>query len=285
MRRGFAVGVLLAGLSLAGCAERLDVGDAPPSARAAARWRQVLAAAVDEDGRVDYARIRRQRAALRRYLRWVAMHGPESDAMRESAEDRRIAFLVNAYNAAVVEGVLRHWPIRSVRDVRIGVFGLVDGASFFWGQQVRVDKEWVTLYHLEKHYIVDRYQEPLVHVALNCASRSCPPLRWWEDDDLQDEMEAAMRRWLAGPALRREGAGYAASELFRWYRDDFLDWTDAPTLCAWMADYTEGEAAAWMRAHAEDCRLAWIPWDWTLNAKRLPGEAAEFPPPGPPGPE
>lgn len=257
--------LLLVAGTLAGCAERVEVEAPRTRAMPEVAWENLLTRAAGPDG-VDYELLAENRAVLRRFLSWCGEHGPDSDSMRESAEDRRIAFLVNAYNAAVLEGVLRHRPIDSVQDVRIGLYPS-GGAGFFLGQRFWIDGEWIDLYHLEKQYIVARYQEPLLHVTLNCASRSCPPVRWWEASGLQQTLSSTLANWLeAGGAMVEEGDGWAVNEIFWWYEDDFLEWSDAANLCQWLAPHAVGPRRTWLDGHAGDCPLGRIPYDWSLNA-------------------
>lgn len=268
---------------LVACTTRVELPVAAPRLDPSQDWAELLGEAASPAG-VDYDHIAAHRDRLERYLAWVGEHGEISDGWKESKEDQRIAFLVNAYNAAVIQGVLMHRPIDSVRDVRVGPFP-PGGAGFFVGLRFKVDGEWQSLHHLESERIVNRYQEPLVHVALHCASESCPPLRWWPERGLQGHLASAMRRFvgsdrglapLPGPTPQDPPAGYAASELFRWYADDFTDWSQADTLCQWLLPYADGAREAWLLAHAEDCPLQFQEWDWSLDhAARVEGRTEE----------
>ena len=254
---------------LVGCGQRIHVDRDVPEDDPSDDWADLLEEAVTEEG-VDYGHIDASRDVLQDYIAWLAEHGPVLDTMRESKEDRRIAFLVNAYNAFVIEGVLRHQPIDSVTDVRFGPWAMRDNASFFLGQRFKVDGEWISLYHLENHRILARYQDPLPHVALNCASVGCPPLRWWREKvgrkKLGKQMGAALEDWLEDGALQKTDTGYAVTELFFWYEDDFTYWSDADNLCQYLYDYASEDAADWLYEHYEDCPLERIPYDWRLNA-------------------
>ena len=251
---------------LLACDRRLEIDRPLPEKDPTTAWKALLESAARPDG-VNYTLIETNREVLQDYLRWIGEKGPNATAVRESNEDKCIAMLVNAYNAWVIEGVLRNQPLASVLDVSFGPYAMRPGMSFFVGQQIRVDKDWTNLYRLEVHSILNRYQEPMLHITLNCASKGCPPLRYWPERGLQTAMSRAWRSWLSSDkALRKEGDGWAANEIFYWYEDDFLDWTDAITLCDWMAGYTGDERGQWMRAHAEDCPLGRFEYDWSLNA-------------------
>ena len=254
---------------LAACTEDLGPTMEAPRDNPSLLWAGLLRRSSTPDG-VDYDMIARNRSALDRYMAWIAVHGPISDEMRESQEDKRLAFRLNAYNAAVIYAVLAHRPLSNVRDLRHGIWQ-TPGTAFFLGQRFRIDGEWIDLYHLEHQYIAAAMQEPLVHAALNCASKSCPRARWFDERKLQRTLEEAMRFYLSTEhGLRGQGEGYAASEIFRWYAEDFTDWSDADTVCAWMIDYVPIEAKPWFEANAEECPLEWIPYDWSLNDIHVP---------------
>ncbi len=278
MRRALLLALLP--LLAVACGRRVHVpGDAPEDDPSRA-WSRVLRSAVVPEG-VDYDRIDEDRDVLHEYVAWVAEHGPVMDQMRESKEDRRLAFLMNAYNALVIEAVLQERDRTgalpaSVKDVRFGPWALRDNYSFFLGQRFAVDGEWISLYHLENHRILARYQDPLPHVGLNCASRGCPPVRWWTErvgrKRLQEQMGEALEDWLADGALQPTETGYAVSELFYWYEDDFTYWSDADNLCQYLVDYADQDAGDWMIEHFGDCPLERLEYDWALNAAGRPSD-------------
>jgi hypothetical protein len=250
-------------LALSGCTLDLPPAVEPPARDPSREWAELLIRAATGAG-VDYELIRSERAALDRFVAWVSTHGPDQDGMKELWEDKRIAFWVNAYNALVVYGVLHHGPMASVWEAEAGRWPT---RGFFAGQSFRADGEWVTLRHLDSELLMMRYQEPLAHAVLHRTGRGSPPLQFVKEKGLQEQLERAMREFLASDqALRPHGEGWAASELFSWYERDFLGWGPAGSLCEWMARYTAGDRQTWLQAHAEDCPLATFPYDWTLDS-------------------
>lgn len=251
-------------LLLLGCGAPLEVPPDPGRDPTGA-WSRFLQEIVTEAGRVDYRRLRKNPRPLREYLGWVAEHGPESDGWRLMDDNRRLAYHINAYNAWVLYGVLKHWPIASVKDVH-APFG-PPGTGFFGWMRVRVDQEWVSLHTWERWHIFPVYQHPLVHVALNCAARSCPPLRnrVYTAAKLDEELDEQMRRWVNGGAVAREGDTLVFSAIFDWYAEDFRAWAGAETPCAAVEPYAEGEVARWL-AELPDCPRRFAAYDWGLNA-------------------
>jgi len=168
-----------------------------------------------------YAALARERSALRAYL------GTLSAVPRAEFEGwskpRRMAFLINAYNAFMVEKVLTRYPdIRSVWD-----FGRFFGHPFkdrfirLLGEDVSLD--WIEHDTLRKP---GAYDEPRLHYVLNCAAVGCPMLREeaYVPERLAEQLEDQARRFLADRTRNRYSAAQRrleVSKVFDWYREDW----------------------------------------------------------------
>ncbi len=258
-------GPVLHALLLVGCAERVAVPQGTMVATSSKPWEQLLSGAVDERGLVDYARIERERAVLDSWLAWAAVNGPLTEAWQEVAENKRLAFMINAHNAAVVLAVISKRPEESVQELQVGLWRR-PGSAFAHGLEFRIDGAWRTLDKLENELAIIRYQEPRGHFAMALAARGGPVPRFWADGGVDKALTAATRAFVRSErALRPTATGWSASELFFDWENDLLEWGDAPTLCAWLVPYAEGAAKEWMGEHAEDCPLERFPTDWTLD--------------------
>ena len=186
-----------------------------------------------------------------------------------------VLLCASEHNASVLRAVMHHEIQASVLEVGGGLWSLRPGAKFFLGQTFEVNGERQSLYFLEQQDIIGRYQEPLLHITLNCASRGCPPLRYWKDKKMMVQMRDQMRRWIKtddAMQLDPDGRGYRLNEIFYWYEADFTDWSDAVTVCDWLSTYATGARRDWLEAHAADCPHNPIPYDWSLDAAKTPWE-------------
>lgn len=256
---------------LSACAEK-HRPEGTPGATAPRRWQKLLAEATAAgDGRVDYDLIAARRRVLDDYMAYLGEHGPLTDSYPYSKEDRSISFLANAYNAAVIYGVLEHWPLDSVRDVQQGLYRYPPGVGFFKGQQFYIDGQWLDLHTLEHQYLLGQFEDPYIHVMLNCASVGCPPVRVWDERKLDQQAEEALAAYLASPQGLRpssSGDGYAISELFVWFDDQLVDWSSAGSVCQFLAPHAEGAAQEWLEAeHGRGCHPETFAYDWGLNAR------------------
>lgn len=247
---------------------------------------RVLAAVVRSDGRVDYGSLARShRADLDAALDAVANQSPS--ALRTDAQ--KTAFLINAYNARVLERVLAH-P-RATNLERQNLFGAffetpfpIAGGRATLNQiehgalrrQSRVDGGTVppVLRSLRPSRL-----DPRIHVALNCAAISCPRLqaRAFSASTLDATLDRAMREWLGSSRFARVSGGTVTlSSLVDWYG---ADWETArrplgDALLAAMpsnrSDMTtiRQRLAGKTRAQLKADRRIRFAYDWTVNRTR-----------------
>ena len=235
-------------------------------------WQVLLDAHVEpvsqgQATRFDYAGMQQDRAVLDRYLERLA--GVTRASFDAWPASRQLAFLINAYNAWTVELVLTAYPeLDSIRDL----------GNWFrspWERRfVSLFGEQWTLDELEHDLIrgSDRYREPRIHFAVNCASIGCPALseRAYTGDDLEAQLEAATRRFLSDRSRNRfEDGRLRVSRIFDWYREDFASgWRGADSLGAFLARYADAlglTAEQAQRLEAGETPITFLPYDWGLN--------------------
>ena len=132
-------------------------------------------------------------------------------------KNEQLAFYTNAYNAWILHEALAKYPTTSVKDLLF---------TFFLTKRIKVAGEKMSFDNLEKDIIRKKFNEPRVHFALNCASRSCPPLnpepfRGEKLDAQLEEVSVAFVSSQRGVDYNREKNTAALSAIFNWYKDDF----------------------------------------------------------------
>ncbi len=237
-----------------------------------------------QDGRVDYAALQAERAQLDRYLERVASVSAEE--FRAWPRSERIAYLINAYNAYVLQTVIDHYPIRGT-----GFFGkLVHPKRFafpsnsirhiggvFDGIRHRVAGREMTLDDIEHGTLRAEYREPRIHFALVCAAASCPPLRReaYRGDRLDEQLDDQARLFLNDPRQNRyevqRGRVYL-SKLFDWFGEDFAGFAaedgysaDAKLngVLSFISRYVRQPIAEFLRGGGYEVHF--LDYDWTLN--------------------
>ena len=235
-----------------------------------AEWSKVVRAVATKDG-LKWSELAAHQDTLEDYLGWASTHGQHSNSWGESKEDKRVAYLLNVHNAAVLHSMGLHGLPDSPDEVVFGIFQW-PGSGFYWGTRYRVDNEWTSLAHLASHDTVHRYQEPLLWLGLYDGTQDSPPLRWWtsKKKKLLPQLKRAARAFINSErGMRPEGEGWTVNPLFIKHARDFTDWTEATTLCEWMAGYAKGSRKAWLNDQGTDCTVR--AWDPRRGLDRAPG--------------
>ena len=236
-----------------------------------APWNDGLARWV-RNGRVDYQAVLRDREILERFVATLATVGPRSTPSLFKHRADKLAYYINAYNALVLYGVIVHWPIQSVHDVR-GLFEPKAGFGFFYGLRFVLDGRKINLYNLE-HKIIRPFGDARIHAAINCASRSCPPLAPYafEASKLDDQLEVVARAFASAPHVRLDEASRSAelSAIYDWYREDFEDYARrigaAATVLGFLERFSPASLTADLRrAQVERWTERFTTYDWRLN--------------------
>ncbi|WP_161890895.1 DUF547 domain-containing protein [Pontibacter russatus] len=229
---------------------------AKPAAAASATQQQDFYGATSgllqdhvQEGQVNYRSLQEDKARLQRLVQQLAIYD-----LRNAPAAECKAFYLNAYNLLVLWQVLEHYPLPSVMDV----------PGFFDKRQYRVAGENLTLNQLEKQKLMATYRDARVHFALVCAARSCPPLlnTAYLPDRVEEQLEAQAKRALQDPAFVRihpDERKVLVSELFKWYRPDFL--RQAPSLAAYINRFRSTPLPP-------GYRLGYYPYNWGLNDSR-----------------
>lgn len=190
----------------------------------------VTASAEERGWSENYSRLLKKyvTASGVRYAEWksnaadlqaidAVVNGIASENAGGLDRNAQLAFYINAYNAWILHEALTKYPTSSVKDTLF---------TFFTGKRIKVAGEQMSFNHLEKEVIRPKFGEPRVHFALNCASRSCPPLQAEPFDGAR--LDSQLERLAKGFVNTNRGVAYNAatkaaqlSKIFDWYKDDF----------------------------------------------------------------
>lgn len=242
-----------------------------------AQWAKLLTKHVvlidgGKASQVRYAELQQERAQLKAYL--ATLSTVTAAEFKAWSKSQRLAFLINAYNAATVEKVLTRYPdIRSIWD-----FGKLFGNPFK-DKFVRLLGSEMSLDNIEHDTIRAQgaYDDPRIHFAVNCASIGCPMLREepYVAERLDKQLDEQVVRFLSDRSRNRYHAAsktLEVSKIFDWYGDDFRNGLRGiRALPAFLASH-----ASLLADHPEDQKLIrdqqiavqFLDYDWTLNAAR-----------------
>ena len=241
---------------------------------------QVQQRYVNEGGRVDYQGLQADPDKLDTYYRLVATYSPDSHPERFPSDHDRLAYWINAYNAATLTAVLSEYPITSVSDVKAPrvLFFVPDKSDFFYFRKLLFGGKSYNLYNLERE-VIRGFGEPRIHFAINCASNGCPrlPRRAFTGDQLERQLETEARRFVNEPRNLRfdhDQQVLHLSSIFTWYEEDYLTWYrerypgEEATLMNYLRLYLAEDRVSELD-QAVDYEMQAMAYDWGLNDQVL----------------
>jgi hypothetical protein len=186
-----------------------------------------------------------------------ALQGVVDGIAKENAsameKKQQLAFYCNAYNAWILREALAKYPTKSVKDTLY---------TFFTGKRITVAGQQTSFKAFEDN-VIRKLGEPRIHFALNCASRSCPPLgrQAFTAGNLDGQFEALSKGYVnSDRGVRFNAANKTAelSKIFDWYKDDFNG--DGGVL-AFINKRRSSPIPA-------DAKISYQDYDWGLNEAR-----------------
>jgi hypothetical protein len=276
-------GVLARVLGSGECVTAPAASSAEDASLLAAELKQAMsrlkAQAISDDGQhVNYAALREsdEFAAYRRhFLPRLAALDPRAIVSRES----RIAFWINLYNALIIDAVISFGVQRSVTEGRLGLLTFFRRAAYNIGGHCTAcdDIEHGILRANRGNLFMPGPQfagddsrcawvidpiDPRIHFALNCASRSCPPINVYDASRLDAQLTLAARSFIDGTTVLHEDR-LMLSPILRWYAGDFGG--RAGVLAFVQAHLPDDPRRAWLQGQGKSPRIAYSRYDWQLN--------------------
>lgn len=232
-----------------------------------AAWDKLLKAYVRpaENGlnRVDYRRFKAEaHSQLKTYVRAL-----EAVDVRALGRREQFAFWANLYNAKTTDIVLDHYPVKSIKDIKLGGGLLASVTGGPWkAKVVTVNGQQLSLDEIEHVILRGLFKDPRVHFAVNCASVGCPNLgiEAFTGARLEALLDHGGKAFVNSPRGVSLGGGQVhVSKIFAWFQSDFGG-SDAAAL-----DYIRGYAEGPLRDRLKDVtRIDDTFYDWSLNDVR-----------------
>jgi hypothetical protein len=198
-----------------------------------------------------------------------------------SLKDRgsRLAFWTNIYNTAVIHGVIELGLEHSVKE-HPGFFDRItyDIGGFHFSLN---EMEHGLLRGNRRHpYRVLRpFRErdprrefaivpldPRIHFALVCGARSCPPIGFYEAEQIDFQLGLAAMSFINSPQVKILPGEKTVfiSMIFKWYKIDFGG-SDRALLDTLLNYLDEGKDKAFLEENKNQIRIRYQPYDWNLN--------------------
>jgi Protein of unknown function, DUF547 len=152
-------------------------------------------------------------------------------------DDKKKAFWINIYNAFATiylkpnPEVILHSFSRKLffNKKRIQISKCIFSLNDVEHQVLRKSKIWWGKGYLSKSFIKPCFRilrvqqfDSRIHFALNCGGMGCPPIRYYEDKTIDEQLEIATQAFLFSEVKKNKQTNTVEiSKLFNWYIADF----------------------------------------------------------------
>jgi hypothetical protein len=198
-----------------------------------------------------------------------------------SLKDRgaRLAFWINIYNTAVIHGVIELGLVRSVKEYP----GFFDRITYEIGgfpfSPNEMEHGLLRGNRRHPYRVLRPFRErdprlgftilpvdPRIHFALVCGARSCPPIGFYEAEQIDFQLGLAAMSFINSPQVKilPEKMTVLISMIFKWYKIDFGG-SDRALLDTLLNYLDEGKDKAFLKENRNQIRIRYQPYDWNLN--------------------
>ncbi len=174
-------------------------------------------------------------------------------------QEEKLSFWINAYNVLAVKVVVDHYPVESIKDVGSLLKSVWKRPAGVVAGQER------TLNDVE-HEILRKMGEPRIHVAIVCASVSCPDIRKeaFTPERLNEQLDDQVKKFLenTGKGMKIDGKKKRVyvSSIFKWFEDDF---ESQGGVTAFLAKYATPAQQKGLKDYGG--KLKYLDYNWDLN--------------------
>ncbi|WP_026836566.1 DUF547 domain-containing protein [Gillisia sp. JM1] len=198
------------------------------------------------NGRVKYAEIKQNPKNLQELLSLAKR-------VKISTEDPDVykAFWINAYNIAVISGIVKQFPVKSPMDIE----------GFFNRKTHSLGQKSVTLDDIEKILLLGNYpDESRFHFVLVCAAIGCPPIiaEAYMPETLEKQLQQqTVKAMNSSDFVKIQKDTILLSELMNWYQKDFTK--EGVSLIDYINKYRK-------TVIPPNLKIEFYNYNWELNA-------------------
>ncbi len=235
------------------------------------------------NARVNYEGFINSRAKFETFLRTLG--SVDENVFESWTEEQRLAFWINAYNAFTIKAIIDHYPIKRSFTL-VGIFyapsdSILQIKGVWTKLQFRALGNMVTLDEIEHQILRKKFNEPRIHMAINCASISCPDLRneAYTPEKLEEQLADASINFINNPDkgvyVNEQSGKVKLSKIFKWFGDDFINNYGSKKLfnnyslkenavLNFTSEYIESEEVKEYLMNNK-LKIGYLGYDWHLN--------------------
>jgi hypothetical protein len=195
-----------------------------------------------------------------------------------SSPEEKLAFWINLYNTIVVHGIIELEITSSVREIpdffthvsyQIGEFSFSPDEMEHGVLRANARPPYRIFPVFRKHDPRRQFSlqqvDPRVHFALVCGSRSCAPIRFYEAERIDEQLETAAKNFVNSSEvviLPEENKTFL-SQIFNWYSTDF---GGRKEIFQFLLRYLDrDEKTRFLEKNLNQITVEYLFYDWNLN--------------------
>jgi hypothetical protein len=205
---------------------------------------------VDAEGNVNYKGLKSSEVELDSYLTYLEETLPEKNWSAAKTK----AFWVNAYNAYTIKIILENYPLKSIMKIN------KKGKNAWKIPFAKVGGKTYTLNDIEHEILRKNYNDPKIHVGVNCASGSCPQLGnfAFTEENYEVKTDELMKKFINDSSRNKiSEKKLKISKIFDWFKGDF---TKDGSLIEFLNKYSDTKIS-------KKAKISFLEYDWSLNGK------------------
>jgi hypothetical protein len=175
------------------------------------------------------------------------------------SDKSKLTYWINVYNILAAKIITDNYPLKSIKDAG-SLFKSVwkKPAGILGGKQYSLNDI--------EHKILRNMNEPRIHVAIVCASVSCPDLRLEVytvdklDEQLDDQMRLFLRSREKGMRFDEQNKQVYLSLIFKWFAEDF---ENHGGVVQYIGKYITAEENSFL--NYPKIKISYLDYNWKIN--------------------
>lgn len=209
---------------------------------------------VSTSGKVNYKAFKSDSASLNVYLNILANNPPD----KTWTQGEQIAYWINAYNAYTIKLIIRYYPVKSIKDIGSSI--QLPFVNTPWDLKfIRIGNKMMDLNQIEHGILRKEFSEPRIHMALVCASKSCPMLlnEAYTPEKLEQQLTRQAQVFLSDTFRNKISPEKPQlSMIFKWYGMDFSK--SGGSVTSFVNTYSQVKINP-------NAKISYLEYDWSLN--------------------
>ena len=182
---------------------------------------------ITEEGLVKYSTLKRKRLDVLTAKRELKNLNPA--ILMTLSKEQRIAFWINTYNFCTIELILRHYPIQPKWYMIIYPDNSIMQITGAWTKEFfDIQREEYNLQEIEQDFLLKRYKDPRICLAISNASVGGATLRneRYKGDRLDEQLDDQVKKYLStskGIRWDKDNNILKLSNVFQTHTKTFLE--------------------------------------------------------------